>query len=229
MAAAFMNSTLTMIIGAASSILVGIIIYMINKHLETDSESQIRYRDVVKLIHSDTGNHLHSHLINYSHLNSSGQQQVTAYEHSDENDYWVVKGPQGTPQYYRRGRAVRNGATVRLEHRKTGRNLHSHNDVPSPVTGQQEVTAHGAKGIGDDNDNWRVELSGGRGWRGSRRWRAGIRLKLIHVKTGKALHSHRGKAHMEYTAGQQEVTCYGSGDQNDYWEAVRAKRGQTED
>ena len=113
------------------------------------------------------------------------------------------------------GRVVRNGDSIRLEHQETRRNLHSHSDVPSPVTGQQEVTAYGTNGVGDDNDTWQVQLSEGR------RWRSGVRLRLTHVNTGKALHSHPS----EYTPSQQEVTCFGGRDDNDYWEAVRVRRG----
>jgi dolichyl-phosphate-mannose--protein O-mannosyl transferase len=81
------------------------------------------------------------------------------------------------------------------------------------------VTAYGTNGIGDDNDNWQVQLSDGH------RWRNGVQLRLTHVNTRKALHSHGGVSHPEYTAGQQEVTCFGGRDDNDYWEAVRVKRG----
>ena len=40
-------------------------------------------------------------------------------------------------------------------------------------------------------------------------------MKIRHVKTGLALHSHTSR----YTTGslQQEVTCFGSRDENDWW------------
>ena len=38
--------------------------------------------------------------------------------------------------------------------------------------------------------------------------RFGNRLRLIHINTNKALHSHKGFTHPKYTSGQQEVTCF---------------------
>jgi dolichyl-phosphate-mannose--protein O-mannosyl transferase len=94
----------------------------------------------------------------------------------------------------------------------TGRNLHSHGGFPSPVTHQQEVTCYGNNGIGDANDNWRIEIEGG----GT--WDSGTRLRLRHVPTNHALHSHLGFSHPDWTAGQQEVTCFAPpGDANDWW------------
>ena len=40
--------------------------------------------------------------------------------------------------------------TIRLEHLKTGKNLHSHN-FASPVSKQQEVSAYGVNGEGDES------------------------------------------------------------------------------
>jgi hypothetical protein len=79
------------------------------------------------------------------------------------------------------------------------------------VTKQQEVTGFGVQGIGDTNDNWRVEAEGG----GT--WEAGKRTRLIHVGTNRALHSHRGFSHPDWTASQQEVTGFAGRDDNDWW------------
>jgi hypothetical protein len=98
---------------------------------------------------------------------------------------------------------------VRLEHVLTKRNLHSHGGIPSPITKQQEVTCFGTNGVGDGNDNWRVEVEGGG------QWAYGKRLRLIHVSTNHALHSHEPFTHPTYTAGQQEVTGFPGRDDND--------------
>jgi len=170
----------------------------------------VRYDDDIKLSHLWTGMTLHSHPLNYGHPGSSGQQQVTAFEGYDANDCWLVKGPDGQPDYYKAGECVRNGDVIRLMHVQTGRNLHSHSGHPSPVTGQQEVTCFGDNGVGDFNDNWRVELD-------DNRWYAGSRLRLIHVATDCALHSHPHQSDPQWTAGQQEVTAYPYRDDNDWW------------
>jgi len=171
----------------------------------------IKYRSIVKLIHLKTGNALHSHPTDYRHSGSSGQQQVTAFGGADTNDYWIVKGPHGNQELYKDGKAVRHGDIIRLEHRNTRRNLHSHGGVPSPVTGQQEITAFGTDGIGDTNDNWRIDIEN------DGLWKANDRIRLIHVNTGCALHSH--SAQSEFSSNQQEVTGFARRDENDFWRA----------
>jgi dolichyl-phosphate-mannose--protein O-mannosyl transferase len=104
---------------------------------------------------------------------------------------------------------VRHGDIIRLEQVLTRRNLHSHSGHPSPVTGQQEMTCFGEGGIGDEDDNWRVEADG-------EGWTVGGRVRLIHNPTNHALHSHGGYSHSQWTAGQQEVTGFDSRDDNDW-------------
>jgi dolichyl-phosphate-mannose--protein O-mannosyl transferase len=177
-------------------------------------QSRVFYGDVIKIKHYATGQHLHSHNLNYGHTGSSGQQQVTAYGGSDDNDYWVIKVAHGsTPQTHA---VVRHNDIIRLEHFLTRRNLHSHSGYPSPVTGQQETTCWGANGEGDSNDNWRIEVEGGGVWK------AGTRIRLIHVNSNHALHSHSGYSHPQWTHGQQEVTSYVGRDDNDFWYSFKS-------
>ncbi len=171
----------------------------------------MKYGATIKVSHLWTGRTLHSHPLNYGHTGSSGQQQVTAFEGADDNDLWRIKGPHGQPENYKAGQSIRHGDIIRLQHVLTGRNLHSHSGHPSPVTQQQEVTCFGHNGIGDTNDNWRIELPGGGDWA------PGGRIKLIHQATNHALHSHPGHSHSQWTAVQQEVTGFGGRDDNDWW------------
>ena len=168
-----------------------------------------RYGNFVKLKHHQTGGSLHSHPLTYGHPGTSGQQQVTAYEGADDNDLWRIKGPNRGPN--QAGRPVLDGHRIRLEHVLTRRNLHSHARRPSPVTRQQEVTCFGNDGRGDDNDDWRLEVEGGGPWE------AGKRIRLIHLGTNHALHSHANAQHPQWTNGQQEVTAYAGRDDNDWW------------
>jgi C1A family cysteine protease len=174
-------------------------------------QTPVRYGATLKLRHASTGCSLHSHPVNYGHPASSGQQQVTCFAGADDNDLWRIKGPDGQPPNYRSGEPIQHGDVVRLEHVVTRRNLHSHTGFPSPVTGQQEITGFGDSGIGDGNDDWRVEVDGGG------RWDAGKTVRLIHVPTDVALHSHSGWSHPVWTMGQQEVTGYAGRDYNDLW------------
>lgn len=160
------------------------------------------------LRHAATRHRLHSHPFYYGHPGSSGQQQVTAFAGADGNDYWKVMTGHGAPM--RRG-VVKDGDVIRLMHVATGRNLHSHGGFPSPVTGQQEVTCFGSSGVGDGNDDWRVEVEGGG------QWLSGSRVRLVHVATAAALHSHYGFSHPAWTRGQQEVTGFSARDDNDWW------------
>src|SRR5262249_41964095 len=137
----------------------------------------VRYGVTLKVRHAVTGFSLHSHAFPYSHPGSSGQQQVTCFDGADDNDLWRIKGPSAQPGDFRSGQPVQHGDIVRLEHVRTGRNLHSHAGFPSPVTGQQEVTCFGEAGVGDGNDDWRAEVIGGGPWT------AGKQLRLIHVVT----------------------------------------------
>ena len=45
--------------------------------------------------------------------------------------------------------------------------------------------------------------------------RYGVPIKIRHVRTGHALHSHNNVYHSG--SHQQEVTCFGSRDDNDWW------------
>lgn len=178
--------------------------------------TQVAHGATIKLGHLRTGRTLHSHSLSYGHPGSSGQQQVTAFDGADDNDLWRVKGPDGMPPDHRAGEPVAHGDVIRLEHVPTGGNLHSHAGHPSPVTEQQEVTCYGQGGIGDGNDNWRVEVDGGV-------WTASRRIRLIHEATNHALHSHPGWSHPQWTAGQQEVTAYADRDDNDWWSLLEIR------
>ena len=182
----------------------------------------LMYGSTIRLTHVQTGVHLHSHPFVYSHPQSSGQQQVTGFGGADENDLWMVKGPDGQPADYRQGAVVQHGEHVRLEHVRTRRNLHSHHGIPSPVTHQQEVTCFGSNGVGDGNDDWSVQTDD------HGPWLAGSSVRLVHVLTDVALHSHAGFSDPKWTLGQQEVTGFAGRDENDLWLAgdlaVRAAR-----
>lgn len=197
----------------------------INERLRYDAERNrsansviapktVKYRAVIKLIHVQTSVTLHSHRRNHEHPGSSGQQQVTAFAGSNEDDYWTVKAAHNYKETFQNGKAVQHGDIIRLEHVTTRKNLHSHSGRPSPVSGQQEVTAFGRDGIGDSNDNWRVDLEGGE------TWLEGERIRLVHHATDAALHSHEGYSLGDSGYYQQEVTCFGERNQDDWWRAA---------
>jgi len=71
---------------------------------------------------------------------------------------------------------VKCGDVIRLEHLATGRNLHSHY-FQSPLSGNQEISAYGEKGVGDTGDHWEVVCEG-------QAWSRDQSVQLKHVDTG---------------------------------------------
>ena len=112
---------------------------------------------------------------------------------------------------------IQGGATIRVEHIKTHKNLHSHNIASHTNAGgdQHEVSCYQADEAGDGNDNWRVECNG--------ELNKGEAFRLVHVSTNGALHSHTRKYPF---IDQNEVTSRGPGrDDNDMFVVSEIKSG----
>jgi dolichyl-phosphate-mannose--protein O-mannosyl transferase len=126
-------------------------IYATIKNLPLTCSSTIRIKN------DRLGFYLHSLELSYG--SGSGQQIVTGFDGDhDYNSLWTVKEQENdqTPAC-RTGEKVKCGAYVRFEHMNTQKNLHSHSNFQSPVTGRQEVSAFGTQGDGDGGDNWEIE------------------------------------------------------------------------
>ncbi|KAJ8290442.1 hypothetical protein GJAV_G00012940 [Gymnothorax javanicus] len=153
------------------------------------------------------GGYLHSHWHLYPEGVGARQQQVTAYLHKDLNNLWLVRRPEnsvddgeqsGTPDL------VRHGDIIRLEHKETTRNLHSHLHE-APLTKKHfQVTGYGINGTGDLNDLWQVEVFGGRSGDLIKVLRSKVRF--LHRATGCVLYSS-GKTLPKWGWEQVEVTC----------------------
>lgn len=170
----------------------------------------ISYGAPIKLKHRKTGQVLHSHEINY--MGGSRQQEVTCYGGRDDNDWWIVKGPDGEGINAEIGTPVLSNDVIRLEHLATSRNLHSHEGPYSPSSNQGEVTAYGTNGKGDNNDNWTLIIHN----QGSGHpWHSTHFVKFIHVGTNRALHSHKGH---KTASEQQEVTTFDESADDSLWQ-----------
>nr|XP_045013916.1 stromal cell-derived factor 2 isoform X2 [Jaculus jaculus] len=100
---------------------------------------------VVKLLNTRHNVRLHSHDVRYG--SGSGQQSVTGVTSVDDsNSYWRIRGKTAT--VCERGTPIKCGQPIRLTHVNTGRNLHSHH-FTSPLSGNQEVSAFGEEGEGE--------------------------------------------------------------------------------
>jgi len=150
------------------------------------------------------GGLLHSHP--HAYPTGSEQGQVTLYHHRDENNDWLV-----LPAWNRSasiGMELYDGAVVRLLHKLTKRNLHSH-VVAAPIsTYENEVSTYGDETIGDDKDHWKVEIVNGKTKSGTSpsvtRLRTVIRLR--HDVLGCYL-ATSGQKLPEWGYGQMEVIC----------------------
>ncbi|XP_074959702.1 protein O-mannosyl-transferase 2 isoform X2 [Phalacrocorax aristotelis] len=153
------------------------------------------------------GGYLHSHWHLYPEGIGARQQQVTAYLHKDLNNLWIIKkhdldtdlsDPSSPVEF------VRHGDIIRLEHKETCRNLHSHQHE-APLTRKHfQVTGYGINGTGDSNDFWRIEVVGGKAGKLIKVLRSQVRL--THVATGCILGSS-GKTLPKWGWEQVEVTC----------------------
>ncbi|KAF3813737.1 stromal cell-derived factor 2-like protein 1 [Mirounga leonina] len=163
---------------------------------------------VLKLFNTQHRVRLHSHDIKYG--SGSGQQSVTGVEASDDaNSYWRIRG--GSDGGCSRGSPVRCGQAVRLTHVLTGKNLHTHH-FPSPLSNNQEVSAFGEDGEGDDLDLWTVRCSG-------QHWEREATVRFQHVGTSVFL-SVTGEQYGSPIRGQHEVHGMSSANTHNTWKAM---------
>uniref|UniRef100_A0A3B5M2U2 Protein O-mannosyl-transferase 2 n=1 Tax=Xiphophorus couchianus TaxID=32473 RepID=A0A3B5M2U2_9TELE len=153
------------------------------------------------------GGYLHSHWHLYPEGVGAKQQQVTAYLHKDYNNMWLVQKPDNdnlSLRFLSIPDLVRHGDIIRLEHKETTRNLHSHLHL-APLTKKHfQVTGYGINGTGDTNDLWQVEVCGGR--RGDLVKVLRSKVRFLHKATGCVLYSS-GKTLPKWGWEQVEVTC----------------------
>uniref|UniRef100_A0A8C0AYK9 Protein O-mannosyl-transferase 2 n=1 Tax=Buteo japonicus TaxID=224669 RepID=A0A8C0AYK9_9AVES len=150
------------------------------------------------------GGYLHSHWHLYPEGIGARQQQVTAYLHKDSNNLWIIKKHDSDTAPSSPVEFVRHGDIIRLEHKETSRNLHSHQHE-APLTRKHfQVTGYGINGTGDSNDFWRIEVVGRKTGKLIKVLRSQVRL--THVATGCILGSS-GKTLPKWGWEQVEVTC----------------------
>ncbi|KAM6156031.1 stromal cell-derived factor 2-like protein 1 [Rhynchocyon petersi] len=163
---------------------------------------------VLKLLNTYHRVRLHSHDFKYG--SGSGQQSVTGVEASDDaNSYWRIRG--GPEEGCPRGAPVRCGQAVRLTHVLTGKNLHTHH-FPSPLSNNQEVSAFGEDGEGDDLDLWTVRCSG-------QHWEREASVRFQHVGTSVFL-SVTGEQYGSPIQGQLEVHGMTGANTHNTWKVM---------
>ncbi|KAG8188344.1 hypothetical protein JTE90_026961 [Oedothorax gibbosus] len=169
--------------------------------------SYVTCGSIIKLLNNNAKVRLHSHEVKYG--SGSGQQSVTAIEDADDvNSHWVVKGKAG--KLCKRGEPVACGTTIRLEHLKTTKNLHSHH-FTSPLSNNQEVSAFGENGEGDTGDHWVITCS-------SDYWERNGLIRFKHADTDMWM-AVSGNTYGRPISGQKEVCAVPYSDSNCYWKA----------
>ncbi|KAK2947661.1 putative Stromal cell-derived factor 2 [Blattamonas nauphoetae] len=169
---------------------------------EEDDFSPVTYGSNIRLMNVHTRHRLHSHEIPYGQ--GSFGQSVTAYPSGeDPNSMWYLKAAHG--KHEKRGTPIKCGDIIRLEHIKTRKNLHSDN-FQSPASKQQEVSAFGENGVGNELDDWKVICEPGK--HKHEIWGRGLPVMFQHVHTQKYLFTHKGFTFNAPLQNQQEVTCF---------------------
>ncbi|KDO34388.1 hypothetical protein SPRG_01524 [Saprolegnia parasitica CBS 223.65] len=185
----------------------------------------------IKLVHEASRFRLHSHEVNYG--TGSGQQSVTAHGSRDDyNSYWLVKEGDGDAACSL-GAKIACGATIRLEHINTRRNLHSHH-FASPLSNGRfgEVSGFGVAGDGDRSDSWILECESGMQCKAGDEacangaapsWARDDLVRLRHVETQRYLHSDHAASFNNQNCprcpivGQQEVNAVPTKNDNGLW------------
>ncbi|XP_063820856.1 stromal cell-derived factor 2-like protein 1 [Pseudophryne corroboree] len=163
---------------------------------------------VLKLVNTRHNVRLHSHDVKYG--SGSGQQSVTGVETSDDaNSYWRIRGK--TSADCPRGEPIKCGQAIRLTHVNTGKNLHTHH-FSSPLSNNQEVSAFGDDGEGDDLDMWIVQC-------GDTLWEREEAVRFKHVGTNVFL-TITGEQYSHPIRGQREVHGITSPTAHNYWKVM---------
>lgn len=186
------------------------IAFFLCSHSQGDSREfkYVTCGSVLKLVNPRHNVRLHSHEVKYG--SGSGQQSITGVDNADDgNSYWVVRGKMDAP--CKRGTPVKCGSTVRLQHLATKRNLHSHH-FQSPISHNQEVSAFGENGEGDDLDHWSVVCP-------TKFWERQDKIRFKHSATKVYLHV-TGDQFGRPISGQKEISGYSYPETGNEWKAT---------
>ena len=126
----------------------------------------------------------------------------------------VLDGEGAARRLVQGGRSCsRAAAAFALQHVNTRRWLHSRNHA-SPISHNQEVSCFGGEDESNVDDDWRVETQGG-----DATWSRNKKVRLVHVSTQVALHSHNQRFGRPIS-GQFEVCGSRSRDSSQLWIAA---------
>jgi dolichyl-phosphate-mannose--protein O-mannosyl transferase len=164
----------------------------------------------------------------YSHPNTSNQTFVGCGDVVEDNPncIWLLERTVPASMKSSDLTTLRNGERVRLIHKDSRQFLHSHANIPSPITHQQEVTCYWVDD--DDNNLWKVELLNNKEHECCTHQESNpnvVSIKLFHILSKQYLHSHGGWEDTNLTFGLQEVTCWPfQDDKNSEWNIIKVHK-----
>ncbi|CAG8733339.1 11084_t:CDS:2, partial [Acaulospora morrowiae] len=163
---------------------------------------------VVRLMHQDTGENLHSHGVIHGGTSKSNHQQATIYRDKNSDDDWLLLCYNSIPDDNDSAHLM-NGDIISLFHKNTNQPLYSH-----------EVL------LDDGTQEWRIELI-------RKPIKYGSTVALFHVPTRKYL-SNKGVKYSsnegaKYSHNQHMVVCNGQeiDYEHDLWTICDTKVGDS--
>lgn len=118
-------------------------------------------------------NILHSH--GHFYPEGSRQQQLTTYGYKDDNNEFIFEFGLETSKLQNRfatlqydpespdtildyNTIIKDGDTVRIQHKSTGAFIHSHSIAAAVLKSQYEATCYGGLHLEDEKDDWVIEI-----------------------------------------------------------------------
>lgn len=134
-----------------------------NNKIENSPRNVMFGSEVTIRSHGLSPNLLHSHVQTYPE--GSNQKQITGYGFADGNNVWQIKYPRSSLKKLDSDNtsdgqliSVKDGDEIRLQHKETKTNLHSH-EIPAHVSRNgYEVSGYGSDDVGDEKDDWIIEI-----------------------------------------------------------------------
>lgn len=134
-----------------------------NNKIENSPRDVMYGSEITIRSHGLSPNLLHSHVQTYP--DGSNQKQVTGYGFADGNNVWQIRFPRSSGLRLDANDTldgkllpVKDGDEIRIVHRSTGTNLHSHEIASHVSRGNFEVSGYGSEDIGDEKDDWVIEF-----------------------------------------------------------------------
>ena len=212
--------TMTMRMTARSFLSVLLLLTVASVLVKAEDDGVVSCGSAVKLTHVESGSKHYLSSENKNLGSGSGQQIVTWNDNKSSTDgLWWLRGPDGEEDCG--VEAIECGATIRLTHLNTRRNLHTHG-IPSPLSRQQEISGFGGDGQGDSGDNWMVQCTG-------KYWRRGQKVRLMNIDTGRFQGGSANVKSTQQNCGQScpilhHLEAFGRKQKDDYsW--IKAEMG----